>query len=83
MSAIFKSGNTAVITGGASGIGLALATRCHGYGMKVLVVDQDEQKLADLPKDKYVTLQMDVSKPESWTTLASKVEHDLNGENLD
>ncbi|KAK8086871.1 short chain dehydrogenase/reductase- variant [Apiospora phragmitis] len=61
-SAIFKTGNTAVITGGASGIGLALAKKCAGYGMKVLVADWNTELLAKVPADVAATYQMDVSK---------------------
>lgn len=43
---VFKLGNTAVITGGASGIGLALATKCIAHGMRVLLADSDEAALA-------------------------------------
>jgi NAD(P)-dependent dehydrogenase (short-subunit alcohol dehydrogenase family) len=39
MASIFKAGHTAVITGGASGIGLSLAKKCFNNGMKVLVAD--------------------------------------------
>ncbi|MEM7463542.1 MAG: SDR family oxidoreductase, partial [Pseudomonadota bacterium] len=38
--------SVAVITGGASGIGLASAIRFAGMGMRVVVVDRDEGKLA-------------------------------------
>jgi len=34
----FRPESLAVITGGASGIGLALATKCASYGMSVIVV---------------------------------------------
>ena len=37
-SSVFKNGKLALITGGASGIGLALATKCAGYGMAVIIV---------------------------------------------
>ncbi|BDA82583.1 oxidoreductase [Aureimonas sp. SA4125] len=40
-------GNTALITGGAAGIGLATATRLVALGLKVCLVDRDEAKLAD------------------------------------
>lgn len=37
---VFAPGNTAVITGGASGIGLALARTCYGrHGMHVVIAD--------------------------------------------
>merc|ERR1712225_170412 len=44
---VFASGNTAVITGGASGIGLALATKCAGYGMNVETAEMDVGKVED------------------------------------
>lgn len=40
-----KQGNAAVITGGASGIGLAAARRFAELGMKVLIADRDEAAL--------------------------------------
>lgn len=39
--------HTAVITGGASGIGLAAAMRFVGFGMHVCIVDVDAAKLSD------------------------------------
>lgn len=39
-------GNTAVITGGASGIGLAAAERFAGAGMNVVLADLDQDQLA-------------------------------------
>ncbi|KAI6248977.1 3beta-hydroxysteroid dehydrogenase 2 [Erysiphe necator] len=36
---VFRPGNTAVITGAASGIGLALSRKCVGYNMTVVMVD--------------------------------------------
>ena len=40
-----KPGHTAVITGGASGIGLAAAQRFAGDGMNVVIADKDEDAL--------------------------------------
>lgn len=40
-----KAGNNAVVTGGASGIGLAAATRFIEHGMNVLIADLDEEAL--------------------------------------
>ncbi|MFW6093642.1 MAG: SDR family NAD(P)-dependent oxidoreductase [Pseudomonadota bacterium] len=40
-----KPGNNAVITGGASGIGLAAASRYVAAGMNVLIADANEEKL--------------------------------------
>src|SRR6187431_2687240 len=42
-----SSGNIAVITGGASGIGLAAATRFAGLGMKICIADIGEDRLAE------------------------------------
>ena len=39
------SGRVAVITGGASGIGLAAAKRFAGFGMKIVIADLDESAL--------------------------------------
>ena len=41
------SDSVAVVTGGASGIGLASATRFAAMGMRVVIVDRDEAKLVD------------------------------------
>lgn len=46
MSSVFKSGNTAVITGASSGIGRAAALYCADEGMKVWMVDVDAEELA-------------------------------------
>ncbi len=42
-----KAGNAAVITGGASGIGLAAARRYLEAGMRVLIADLNEENLAE------------------------------------
>lgn len=45
MSEWLKKGNTAVVTGGASGIGLASAQRFVGAGMNVVLADKNEAAL--------------------------------------
>lgn len=45
--AAFQSGSVAVVTGGASGIGLAAAAKFAGMGMQVVAVDRDTGKLAE------------------------------------
>lgn len=45
---VIAPGNVAVITGGASGIGLALAERFIGEGMRVVLADIDAPKLRDV-----------------------------------
>lgn len=78
-SSIFKVGNTAVITGGASGIGLALARKCAGYGMKVLVADWNAELLAKVPADVAVTYHMDVSQAGDWAGFEEKIQKELEG----
>ncbi len=82
---VFKLGNTAVITGGASGIGLALATKCASYGMSVIIADNNSVNLAAAKssiKGKVESVEMDVSKIEDFEKLKSKVEKDLDGSYL-
>ncbi|KAL8296842.1 hypothetical protein RB597_006114 [Gaeumannomyces tritici] len=81
MTAILKPGNTAVITGGASGIGLELAQRCAGSGMKVLVVDWDSKLLESVGSvaNNISTVKADVSKPGDWAAVAAAVESELGG----
>lgn len=79
MADIFKEGNTAVITGGASGIGLALAKKCASYGMKVVVVDRDATALAAVPAAVATPHRMDVSRAEDWEGLRAMVHEVLGG----
>jgi len=79
---VFKSGNTAVITGGASGIGLALAAKCAGYGMSVVIADNNSANLSAAKssiKGKVETVEIDVSKVSELEQLKSKVEKDFKG----
>jgi NAD(P)-dependent dehydrogenase (short-subunit alcohol dehydrogenase family) len=75
------AGRTAVITGGASGIGLAIAKRLAGAGMNVVLADRAGTTLDTAGKavaeaagspDKVLTVACDVSKPENLTTLAAQ-----------
>lgn len=66
---VFKQGNTAVITGGASGIGLALASKLAGYGMNVVIIDNNSSNLSSAKssiKGKVETIELDVSKVEEF-----------------
>ena len=63
----------AVITGGASGIGLALAKACLAEGMKIVIADVEEPVLAAVVAelgDNVVGRKTDVSKPKSVESLA-------------
>jgi NADPH:quinone reductase-like Zn-dependent oxidoreductase len=79
---VFKSGNTALITGGASGIGLALATKCAGYGMNVIICDNNNSNLSSAKsaiKGNVETVNMDVSLVEDFEKLKVQVEKDFGG----
>lgn len=80
--AVFSKGNTAVITGGASGIGLALATKCAASGMNVVIADNNGSNLSSAKKSikgQVETVEMDVSKIEDFEKLKSKIEKDFGG----
>lgn len=75
---VFAPGSAALVTGGASGIGLAIAKHCWGKGMKVLIVDRNadalqraEREIAghDSTGQSVVTAVCDVSQPPSWKAL--------------
>ena len=71
----FKTGNVAVITGAADGIGLAAATRLATMGMRVCIADIDGDKLAIAAKDlgDVLAVTTDVSKIEDLQRLKDKV----------
>ncbi|KAJ9137024.1 Short-chain dehydrogenase/reductase [Coniochaeta hoffmannii] len=82
MASIFQPGNTAVITGGASGIGLALAKKCASNGMKVLITDINDEALASASSSSdgsIATVKADVSSVDDWARVKSKVDSDLGG----
>ncbi len=74
-----KSGNTAVVTGGAGGIGLESAKRFSAAGMNVVLVDLKEAALEQAVSTlsggsgKVVGKVCDVSKAEEMMTLAKDV----------
>lgn len=77
-SSVFASGSTALITGAASGIGLAIAQLCHSKGMNVVLVDVNAQALeaakSTLSGDAILTHVLDVSVLEDWNKLKQTVE---------
>lgn len=84
-SPVFSKGNTAVVTGGASGIGRALVEHCLRNGMTVLVADRDEAALNGafgIPQSGpgvVHTYAMDVASQADWETLKGRVDKEFGG----
>ncbi|KAH6609791.1 hypothetical protein Trco_003137 [Trichoderma cornu-damae] len=74
-AAVFAPGSTALITGGASGVGLAIAKLCRSKGMKLLLVDRNADALDKAKAEvgssstDVVTSVLDVSKLDDWASL--------------
>jgi NAD(P)-dependent dehydrogenase (short-subunit alcohol dehydrogenase family) len=68
----------ALVTGAASGIGLATALRFAAEGATVLLADRDGPKLADaraaLTGEAHETIVLDVTDEAGWNTLAVRIE---------
>jgi len=65
---------TALITGGASGIGLATATRLRDEGFNVVIADRDP-KTAEVAAEVGVTAQvLDVADPAAWQRLGKALD---------
>lgn len=84
---VFKAGNTALITGAASGVGLAVAKLCHKHGMILALVDRNTEALTHASsffKDggNVKTYAMDVSNFDEWSDLRAKVEMDFGQVNF-
>ncbi|PGH11190.1 hypothetical protein AJ79_05032 [Helicocarpus griseus UAMH5409] len=80
MTSVFRPKATALITGGASGVGFAIAQLCRSYDMNLILVDVHAENLAnahimvgDTPKAKTFTHVMDVADLASWEYLRGKV----------
>ena len=71
-------GKTAVITGGASGIGRAIAERCVKEGINIVLADIEEQALTNAKAElettgaSIIAVKTDVSKAEDIEALADK-----------
>ncbi|KAK3707900.1 hypothetical protein LTR37_011752 [Vermiconidia calcicola] len=76
---VFHPNATALITGAASGVGLAVAKLCASHSMNVILVDRDESKLDEAKsaiktKGSVTTHGMDVGSLSDWSNLRSTVE---------
>ena len=85
----FNSESVAVVTGGASGIGLASATRFAGMGMRLAIVDRAEDKLADAESalraagaSDVMTAATDVSKRAQVEALEAEVTNRFGGADI-
>ena len=84
---VFAAGNTALITGGASGVGLAVAKLCRKHGMKLALIDNNSEHL-DLAKQTLgsepttETYTMDVSDLSQWAPVRDKVKATFGGVDL-
>ena len=66
------NGAVAVVTGGAKGLGLAIAKLLQLLGATVIVLDYDDKALSELPNDLFGKL-VDVTQPESAKLAVSDV----------
>jgi len=85
----FQSESVAVITGGASGIGLAAATQFAAMGMRLAVVDRAEEKLSNAESTllsagapEVMTLAVDVSDRSDLESLESAVTDRFGGADI-
>ena len=69
------SGNTILITGGASGIGLELAQQLLAKGNKIIITGRDQAKLKKAKENfpKIITIRSDVSKTQDIQALYAQV----------
>jgi NAD(P)-dependent dehydrogenase (short-subunit alcohol dehydrogenase family) len=84
--------HTAVVTGGASGIGLAAALRYAGMGMKVCIADLGADRLAEAARKlasvaprgeaSIMTMAVDVSRREDVVALGRAVQKRLGGTDI-
>ena len=79
----FRPGNVALITGGAAGIGLAIASRVADMGMKFVLIDNRAAALeaasASLSKTDVMVATADVSDRAALETIGAKIKERFGG----
>lgn len=87
---VFRTNSLALITGGASGIGLAVAELCVKQGMRVAIVDNNSQTLELAKRTLFLAAgdteveiyEVDVAKEEEWVELKKRLQQRFDlGEN--
>jgi NAD(P)-dependent dehydrogenase (short-subunit alcohol dehydrogenase family) len=71
-------GRSALVTGGASGIGLAIANELAAEGARVLVADRDRSGLEALPEG-LESIEVDLAEPQAPGDLGREAEKRLGG----
>jgi NAD(P)-dependent dehydrogenase (short-subunit alcohol dehydrogenase family) len=86
---VFRPGATALISGGASGVGFAFATICRKHGMNLALLDINQESLSKalemLPSksnEKTETYKMDVTSVQDWQRVRKEVESKFGGVDL-
>ncbi|KEY73598.1 hypothetical protein S7711_09134 [Stachybotrys chartarum IBT 7711] len=84
---VFSPGSTALITGAASGVGLAIAKLCKAKGMNLVLADRNEAALKALDDElgidsSVVKAESDVSKLDDWERLKEIAENKYGGVEL-
>jgi NAD(P)-dependent dehydrogenase (short-subunit alcohol dehydrogenase family) len=75
-------GKRALVTGGARGIGAAIATRLGANGAKVVIADLDLEKGKETAAkigNGAIAVKLDVTSPESWQAAKKEVDAALGG----
>ncbi|HET9660424.1 MAG TPA: SDR family NAD(P)-dependent oxidoreductase [Thermomicrobiales bacterium] len=75
-------GKRALVTGGARGIGAAIATRLATNGAKVAIADLDIEKGQETAKaigPNAIAVKLDVTSPESWQAAKAEVDRAFGG----
>jgi NAD(P)-dependent dehydrogenase (short-subunit alcohol dehydrogenase family) len=76
--AVSAAGKVALVTGGARGIGAAIAVGLREVGAKVAVLDVDDAALASCPGD-VLTVQADITRADDCATAVARVRAGCGG----